>query len=37
VIASIAAGQIAGLGAIGYELALEYLLRQMDGNQESSN
>jgi 3-dehydroquinate dehydratase-2 len=35
VIASIAAGQIAGLGAVGYELALNYLIRQMDGIKES--
>ncbi len=35
VIASIATGQIAGLGAVGYELALEFLIRQMDGIKES--
>jgi 3-dehydroquinate dehydratase II len=37
VIASIAAGQIAGLGAVGYELALDYLIRQIDGNKESNS
>jgi 3-dehydroquinate dehydratase-2 len=36
VIASIAAGQIAGLGAIGYELALDYLIREVAKNQESN-
>jgi 3-dehydroquinate dehydratase-2 len=36
VIASIATGQIAGLGAIGYELALDFLIRQMDGSKEST-
>ncbi|MFL5761534.1 MAG: type II 3-dehydroquinate dehydratase [Thermomicrobiales bacterium] len=35
VIAPVAAGQIAGLGAIGYELAYEYLLQQMADTQES--
>jgi len=35
VIAAIATGQIAGLGATGYELALDYLIRQMDGAKET--
>jgi 3-dehydroquinate dehydratase-2 len=35
VIAPIAAGQIAGLGQLGYELALDYLIRHVIESQES--
>src|SRR5829696_6071073 len=37
VISSIAAGQIAGLGPLGYELALEYVIQEVIKTQEQKN